>query len=374
MRRLVVLGVLALVAGCGNSTPSVTPPPPPPVSGASAAPTIPSPAIIDAGASAATPATPAVPALAIDPHPLPNVVAPASLDYIAYESAGSRVWVPEGTTGNVFVFDTHAKTFATIGGFKTGEREARGQKRKVGPSAVSIGNGFAFIGNRATGEVCPVELATSKLGKCLKLAASTDGVAFIASAKEVWVTTPRDQSIVVLDASKPAALRVKTTIKVAGSPEGYTSDDASGRFFTNLEDKDGTLAIDVKTHKVVSTWSPKCGEQGPRGLAYEPSHHFLIVACTDHLQVLDTDHDGALLGKLDTGAGVDNLDLANGRIYAGAGKAAKLTVATVDEKGQLTIVATADTPPGARNAVVDADGNAYLTDAQAARLVIAQHP
>jgi DNA-binding beta-propeller fold protein YncE len=209
---------------------------------------------------------------------------------------------------------------------------------------------------------------------CLKLAGPIDGVAYVAFAKEVWVTMPKDQALGVLDASNAGALKMKTTVKLEGQPEGYAVDDAKGRFFTNLEDKGPTVVVDVKTHKVKSTWSPGCGADGPRGLAFDPSHDFLVVACTDHLQVLDSGHDGASLGKLDTGGGVDNIDLVDGKVYAAAGKAATLFVAAVSDKGALDVVAKGATSDGARNAVADANGNAYVADSNGARVLVLSAP
>jgi len=368
MRRFMILVCLI---GCGNSQDANVASTTRAAPTGTAAPT----AIVDAGVAVAAvdagSAVPSAPTLAIESHALPGVTAPASLDFIAYEPGRSRVWIPEGTTGSVLVFDIGTGKFTTIGGFKTVEAESHGQKRKRGPSAAVMGNGVAYVGNRGTSEVCPVDLTTLKPGKCLKLPSAPDALSYAPSAKELWVTTPGEQSVVVLDASKPASLKVKATIKVPGSPECSAIDESGGRYFTNLEDKDGTLAIDMKTHKIVATWSPKCGEQGPRGVVFDAAHHFAIVACTDHVQVLDAAHDGATLGTLDTGAGMDGIELANGNVYAAAGKAAKLTVAAVDDKGQLTTIATANTSNGARNAVVDAAGNAYLADAPAAQLDVA---
>ncbi|MEO7329598.1 MAG: hypothetical protein ABI193_13545, partial [Minicystis sp.] len=301
---------------------------------------------------------------------LPGVTGPAFLDYIAYERSPSRVWVPVGNTGSVDVYDTATGTFTRIDGFKTAERERNGKKRTAGPSAVSLGDGYAFIGNRASSEVCPIDTKTLKAAACVTLPDPTDGVIYVASAKEVWVTTPKASAVVVLDASTPAALKVKTRVKTEGEPEGYAVDDQRGRFFTNLEDKDRTLVIDVKTHAVTATWNPACGAEGPRGLAYDSARDFLVVACTDHLQVIDAGHGGALLGRLDTGAGVDNLDLIGGKLYVAAGKAARLTVATLDDQGRLTVVATGQTAEGARNAVADAAGNAYVADPGGARFLV----
>jgi len=242
----------------------------------------------------------------------------------------------------------------------------------MGPSAVAIGDGFAYVGNRATGEVCAVDEVKLTLGRCLKLPSPGDGVEYVAATKEVWVTTPRAQAIAVLDASKPDTLKLKTTIHVDGSPEGYAVDATRGLFFTNLEDKNKTVLIDLKTHKPRASWTLDCGSDGPRGVAVDGEHGFVFVACTDHLVVLDGSHDGAKLATLDTGAGVDNIAwLAPQRLlYAAAGKAARLTVARIDDKGQPTIVATGASTDGARNGVADASGNAYVADPVNARLLV----
>jgi DNA-binding beta-propeller fold protein YncE len=364
-RRTYLAGVVSTLAACDETTPppAVPPSPPPTVM---LAPAPPSPAPV---ASAPTP-SPGPAKLTAKPVPLPGVNGPAFLDYIAYEPAHSRVWVPVGSTGSVDVLDTASQNFTRVDGFKTVEREMNGKKRTLGPSAAAVGDGFVYVGNRASNEVCPVDVRTLKPATCLKLATGTDGVAYVAGVKEVWVTTPKDQTLTVLDASKPSALALKTAVKMDGAPEGYAVDEAHGLFFTNLEDKGGTVIVDVKTHKVKATWSPGCAADGPRGIAFDAKDNFAIVACTDHVQVLDAAHDGALLGKLDVGAGVDNIDAVDGTLYVAAGKAAKLVVASIDDKGQLTIVASGDSSDGARNAVADADGNVYVADSLGGRLIV----
>jgi DNA-binding beta-propeller fold protein YncE len=353
-----------------SSPPVVQPGPPPPIT--VAAPPAISSSAPRAPVSSPPPAGPA--RLTGAPLALPGAIGPAFLDYIAYEHAHERVWVPVGSTGSVDVLDIRSRTFSRVDGFKTVEREMNGRKRTLGPSAATVGDGFVYVGNRASNEVCPVDVSTLKPGKCLRLATGTDGVSYVAAVKEVWVTTPGDETLTVLDASKPSSLALKTVVKTDGAPEGYAVDDAHGLFFTNLEDKGGTVVVDVKTHKVKATWSPGCGKEGPRGIAFDAPHNFVFVACTDHIQVLDAGHDGALLGRLDVGAGVDNIDYAGGRLYVAAGKASKLTVASVDDKGQLTTVASGATSEGARNAVADANGNAYVADSLGARLLVFAAP
>jgi len=309
--------------------------------------------------------------------PLPGATAPASLDYIAYEppsagATGGRVWVPVGVTGSVDVLDVASGAMKRVDGFKSAERDAHGKKRVVGPSSVTLGDGFAYVGDRASNEICPVDLKTLEVRPCLTLPHAPDGVAYVARSKQVWVTTPADESMTVLDASTGGRLTVIGTVKVGGAPEGYAVDEAHGLFFTNLEDRNRTVVIDVATRAVKATWSPGCGEDGPRGLAVDSATSFVIVACTDHVQVLDGTHDGALLGRLDTGAGVDNVDYqgATHRLFVAAGKAARLTVAELSPRGELTVVATGDTHEGARNPVADARGTAYVADSPGARVVV----
>jgi DNA-binding beta-propeller fold protein YncE len=202
---------------------------------------------------------------------LPGATGPVTLDYIAYDPTRRRVWVPVGDTGSVDVFDIANAAFARVDGFKTAAREVRGKKRMLGPSAVAIGDGFAYVGDRASSEVCPVDLATLTLGKCLRLSSPTDGVAFVASAHEVWVTTPHDRSIAVLDASKPGSLSPKTSVRFDGSPEGFAVDPVRGIFFTNLEDQNKTVLVDIGMHQAKASFGLDCGADGPRGVAISSS-------------------------------------------------------------------------------------------------------
>jgi DNA-binding beta-propeller fold protein YncE len=266
-----------------------------------------------------------------------------------------------------------------IDGFATQEMERHGKKRTVGPSSATVGEGVVYVGNRGDFTVCAFAAQTLQKRACVKIDSMPDGLAYVPSAKEVWVTTPRDKSLSVLDASSPDALIVKTKMTFDGEPEGFAVDDARGVFYTNLEDKDRTLSIDIKTHQVTKTWMPACGEDGPKGLGHDHALNFLFVACADKVKVLDAGHDGVILSTIETGDGVDNIDYVEARhqLFVGAAKAAKLTVAAVDAQGKLTPAAVVATAAGARNAVATDEGAAYLTCAPQGKILvvapIAQH-
>src|SRR5437867_2033182 len=172
------------------------------------------------------------------------------MDYIAYDQAHHRVWVPAGNTGSVDVVDVTNDRVTRVEGFPTAEVERAGTKRTVGPSSATVGDGVVYVGNRGDSSVCAVGAESLKVGPCVKLDFMPDGLAYVARTREVWATTPRDKSIAILDASNPGALKRKARIGLEGQPEGYAVDDARGVFYTNFEDKDRTLTIDVKTRRV----------------------------------------------------------------------------------------------------------------------------
>jgi DNA-binding beta-propeller fold protein YncE len=292
--------------------------------------------------------------------PLPGA-SPAgiSMDYLGYDPATNSVWVPAGNTGAVDVIDATTQKVTQISGFPSGEMGAGNRKRVVGPSSVTFGKGSVYIGDRFDSSVCALDARTHARGACVKLDSMPDGLAYVASTHEVWVTTPRDKTIRILDAT---SLAQKAKLTFEGNPEGFAVDAVRGRFYTNMEDKDLTLAIDLKSHKTIATWKPACGEDGPHGIKLDEKDGYLLVACSTNTEVLDAGHGGAVLSSVETGDGVDDLDYvpSTRMVYVGAAKAAQLTVAHLDAAGKLTIKEKAATHPGARNGVVAKNGTVFL--------------
>ncbi len=322
--------------------------------------------------------------------PLPGAKPRVLLDYLAVDRAAGRAWVPAGETGNVDVIDTATTTIRTIGGFATTQATVFGKTEQVGPTAVTIGEGIVYVGNRGDGKVCGIDARSASVLSCFPfasaggLAATADGIAYVATTREVWATVgappigeaPPENAIVVLDASEPATLRPKGKVPIDGEAEGYAVDDAHGVFYTNLADKNATLAIDVRTRQLASTWSPRCTGDGPRGLAVDTANRFLFVACTDGLVVLDAGADGRVLDRADTGDGVDNIDYVQSRrlVYVAAAKAERLSIFHVADGGRLSLVATAHTARGARVVVADEAGRAYVADSGGGRILVFDAP
>jgi hypothetical protein len=78
-----------------------------------------------------------------------------------------------------------------------------------------------------------------------------------------------------------------------------------------------------------------------------------------------------VVGSLQTGAGVDNIDYAEdtGLLYVAAAEAAQLTVARVDDNGGPALLARVPTAKGARSVVAGTGGFAYLIDPIGGRIL-----
>ena len=319
----------------------------------------------------------------LKPIPLPGASGVVSLDYFAYDRSTGKLWVPASNTGNVDVIDENSDAVSQVSGFKTGEVELRGRKVPLGPTAVSIGDGVVYIGNRGDSSLCVIDAQSLKREGCLEVAlpsagpsAAPDAVVYIAATKELWITTgappigvaSADRTIQVFDASKPSHLKLKLKIPLDGSAEGYAVDNQSGVFYTNIEEAGKTVAIDVRSHKVVSTWKVHDDLQG---LALDSARGFLFVACGDHVVSLDIAHGGRVADSLVTGAGLDNIDFSSEKklLYAAASVTATLSIIEVGDDGKFRLKALVPTVKGARGVVAGKGETAYLIDPAEGRIL-----
>jgi len=315
---------------------------------------------------------------------LPGAQGLVSLDYFVFDSANHRLWVPASNTGSVAIIDTDTDQVAAIRGFRTAQVDFRGKRPVVGPTSVSLGDGVAYVGNRGDSSVCVINARTLKLGACRAigsasqgLAAAPDAVTYVAATRELWVTrgvppmgvASVDHAITVFDASTPTDLKPKAAIPLGSSAEGFAVDNQRGRFYTSLEERGDTVGIDVRSHQIAVRFHSGCDE--PHGLTLDEAGGILFVACMARVVSLDVAHNGEVLGSIETGNGLDNIDYLPSRhlLFAAAADAAVLTLAQVDDHGGLHKVALWPTVKGARGVVVDARGSAFVIDPYGGRIL-----
>src|SRR6266516_950502 len=208
----------------------------------------------------------------VTPIALPGASGVVALDYFAYDRSTGKLWVPASNTGNVDVIDESADAVSQVTGFKTGEVEPRGRKITLGPTAVSVGDGVVYIGNRGDSSLCVIDAQSLKRGECLQVApasagpgAAPDAVVYVAATKELWITTgappigvpSADKAIQVFDVSEPRHIKFKFKIPLDGAAEGYAVDNQRGLFYTNVEETGKTVAIDVRSQSCCRMESPR---------------------------------------------------------------------------------------------------------------------
>jgi len=288
--------------------------------------------------------------------------------------------VPASNTGTIDVIEEATGGISQVTGFSTGEIERHGRKIKVGPTAATVGDGVVYIGNRGNATLCVIDATSLTLLECVPVSADNtvtpDGVVYVAAAREVWLTLrPKGsdsapaKSLAIFDASDPRHLKPKTKIPLDGLAEGYAVDNQRGLFYTNIEEAGRTVAIDVRSHKVVAKWNP--GSNDLQGLALDNARRFLFVACGDHVVSLDAGHDGKVTDSITTGPGLDNIDYSVDEklLYAAASQSATLTVAGVDDHGKFHLKATVPSVKGARGVIAGKGETAYLIDPAEGRIL-----
>src|SRR6266536_5954172 len=103
----------------------------------------------------------------LKPIPLLSGSGVIVLDHLAYDRSKGRLWVPASNTGNVDVIDCGSDTVSHVSGFSTGEVDLEGRKARLGPTAVSVGEGVVYIGNRGNSSLCVIDSQTLARGECV---------------------------------------------------------------------------------------------------------------------------------------------------------------------------------------------------------------
>jgi DNA-binding beta-propeller fold protein YncE len=316
----------------------------------------------------------------LKPISLPGANGVIVLDHLAYDRARGRIWVPTSNIGSVDVIDESTDAVSQISGFNTGEVELEGHKVRLGPTAVSIGENVVYIGNRGDSTLSVIDSQTLEGGESLPMTpalletgGAPHGVVYVAMMRELWVTTGPGKSIEVFDASEPRHLKWKLRIPLDGSTEGFAVDNERGRFYTNIDEKGKTVAIDVRSHKVVSKWDS--GSSDLQGLALDTKRGFIFVACEDHVVSLDIRHGGKVIDSVTTGAGLDDIDFSAEQkvLYAAAAVTATLTIAEVGDDGKFHVKALVPTAKGARGVIAARGKTVYLIDPAEGRILKLTH-
>src|SRR5262245_59111671 len=322
-------------------------------------------ACVAASAQTQAPAAPA--AGAAVPIPLPGGERGIGFDDLRFAKSLGLVVAPAGGTGNLDLVDPASGAVTPIKGFAP-DSFAGGHGE--GTTSADEGAGFLFAIDRTSTRVVVIDPKAKEIVSGAELIADADYVRFVAPTRELWVTEPDAQSTQVFklpDGEKPVPQAV-TSIPVPGGPESLIVDATRGRAYTHLWDG-VTVALDLKSRAIVGRWKNGC--TGSRGIALDEPRGWLFVGCAEgSAAVLDVGHDGAVLGSVATGKGVDivDYDAGRGHLYVPA-RDGTLSVLGVSAKGALSVLGALPIAKEAQGVTSDGKGNVFVGDPKGGRLL-----
>lgn len=270
-------------------------------------------------------------------------------DFIDIDPAARRAYFPHGNTVTIINLDTN-----TVAG-EIHDTAGLGGVVAVNP----LSRVFIKRGGQESG-VAIVDAKTNQILSKVKTPAP-DYSMYDPAQKEVWVFNVRNaQSATVIDA---ASGNIVTTVPLGGTPELAASDPGSHRLFVNLIDKNSVVAMDTRSHQVLSSW-PLAPCQTPTGLVMDIERHRIFSSCRGEnpVMVMLDNRNGKVLASVSLDPGVDQTayDPGTRLIFNASGGSftkpvapATLKIVKLDKGDKLTVVQTLKMPDGAKAVAVD---------------------
>jgi DNA-binding beta-propeller fold protein YncE len=223
--------------------------------------------------------------------------------------------------------------------------------------------GHGFTSNGADRTVTMFDLKTLRpLMVIRNTGVNPDAIEFDPATRRVYVVNGGSTSDVTVIAPDTGA--IVGSVALPGTKLEQLAFDGHGRAFVNDEEQSVVHVFDTSTLKPVAKWTVAPGE-GPTGIAHDPVHHRLFVACgNSQLIVLNTD-SGVVVGTVPIGADPDGaaFDAGRSRIFASS-RGGTLTVIRMEKADKYTVLQNVQTGPGARTIALDSkSGKIYLPTA-----------
>jgi YVTN family beta-propeller protein len=268
-------------------------------------------------------------------------------DYLIFDSASRRLYVPRST--RVTVFD--ADSLAVVGEVSN--------ESTTGIHGVAIAPELSrgFTSNGRSNTVTIFDTKTLKTIADVKVTGENpDAILYDPATKRVFAFNGRTANATVIEAATGV---VAGTIALDGKPE-FAASDERGHVFVNIEDKSTVTVIDAKKLVVESRW-PLAPCEEPSGLAIDREHKRLFAGCHNKLMAVMDSSSGKVVATVPIGEGVDAnfFDSGLGLAFASCGDGT-LTIAKADGADKYQAVETVTTQPGARTMALDEKTHAIV--------------
>jgi DNA-binding beta-propeller fold protein YncE len=271
-------------------------------------------------------------------------------DYLAIDSAARRLYVSHGDRVEVVDID-HQKVVGTI-------------PKTEGVHGIAIApelhRGFVSNGRSSSMTIFDLDKLTT-ISEVKTTGDNPDAILYDPATKHVFTFNGRGQNATVFDSDG----KVLATISLGGKPE-FAQSDRAGHVFVNVEDKNEIADIDAKTLTVAHHW-PIAPCEDPSGLAIDRAHHRLFAVCGNQKMVVVDSQNGAVVGAVAVGKGVDGaaFDEKNQMAFSSNGADATITVVHEVSPAKFSVVGNVTTARGARTIAFDEKtGHVFVPTAQ----------
>jgi hypothetical protein len=280
-------------------------------------------------------------------------------DYVAFDTAGHRLFITRGT---------HVQVVNPDNGAVIGDIPNTPHVHGVA-LAYDLGRGFITAAGDTAIHI--FDLKTLQPIGTVKADPDDDAILYDPATKYVVSMNGDAHSATVIDG---AAGKLVGTIPLPGGPE-YEVTDNNGTVYANIEDKSLVVALDLKSMKVVRQWSlAPC--ESPSGLAIDRAHHRLFSGCHNQKMAISDADAGKVITTVPIGARVyaNRYDPGTGLAFSSNGDGT-LTVVHEDSPTQFTELGTVKTELGARTMALDLKTHTiYLVTAKVQPAAANQRP
>ena len=296
------------------------------------------------------------------PVTLPGASPGIGFDDLRFSATLSQILVPAGRSGNFDFVDPSSEVASPVGGFASSPTYSGDDS--FGVTSADEGGGVVYATDRTNKTLTVIDGKARKVVATVMLAATPGYVRYVAPTNEVWVTEPASNQIEIfaLPMTDETPPKSSTVVSVTAA-ESLAIDPTSSLAFTNGPST--TYAIDVSKRMVTGKWSNGC--KTARGLAVDPAHGWVMVACDGGLVSVLDESTGMTIGGVTAGASLDQVsyDPTTLRLYVPSPTAAAMAIVHLDSKsGMPTILGSVDTPRGS-HCVVAAGGRELFVCAPA---------
>jgi DNA-binding beta-propeller fold protein YncE len=269
-------------------------------------------------------------------------------DHFAADVKGNRLFLAGEEKGTLEIFDLRSgKHVKTVNGLEE-------------PHAILYmpERDRLIVTDSGDGLTKVLDARTYAIVDTIKLTPGADVMSYDASSKSVWIVTGGknaskklpDTTVAVVD---PATGKTRGEVKFdTDFTESIAFEQKGHRAFVNVSGKHYVAVVDKKTHKVLTTWPVKEGQNNaPIGLDEPNKRLFVVTRKPFKFVVLNTD-TGASVASLDAPQRTNELvfDRANHRIYLTGDD----YVSVIQQKGadQYEEIARVASDKGAKTAIL----------------------